>query len=95
MPPAKAAVNRRDAPAVAAEARALAVVIVDVLVLLVLERLGALALARTRPIALKPNQTAPITTTRISSFIGLNMSHAPIAQRTTRRQTQARRSYCR
>ena len=38
MPPAKAAVNRADAPAAAAEACALAVV-VDVLVVLVLERL--------------------------------------------------------
>ena len=51
----------------------------------------ALALARTRPIALKPNQTAAISTTRISSFIGLNMSYAPVGQRGESRQQQARR----
>ena len=81
----------RGCPAAAAEARGLAAVVVDVLVLLVLERLrGPLALARTRPIALKPNQTAAISTTRISSFIGLNMSHAPVTRHEPRGDNRRR-----
>ena len=69
MPPAQAAVTARM-PLRLPRKRASAAVVVDVLVLLVLERLWALALARTLPIALKPNQTAAMITTRISSFIG-------------------------
>ena len=43
---------------------------------------GSAAFAlRTRLSALNPNQTAAISTTRTSSFIGLNMSYAPVAPR--------------